>query len=80
MKKFALIVAANVRWSDPYYGLSHLGELEAGKRRVSVQDHGNFALLCKWWPGCGFSPTEMHHKTVTEAKRAGEHWLNNGGE
>lgn len=64
--------AAAKTWTKPYYGLTHLC---TGKWRVSVTDHGSFAELHCWFPGCAFSPTETRHQDVVAAKEAGEKWL-----
>lgn len=68
-------------WSTPYYGYSYLGEFGVDKHWVSVQEYnskGN-AILCKYFPKCGFHPKEEDFYTVEQAKRAGEKYLEING-
>ncbi len=64
-----------INWTKPYYGVQHLGEMGTGRHRVTVCDHGSFALLHKWFPGCAFSPTESTHANAAEARAEGEDYL-----
>lgn len=62
------------KWTKPYHGVQHLGEL-GDLYKCSIDDSGTFAILCKWYPGCGFCPIEEQHPTAAEARAAGEKWL-----
>lgn len=72
----------NKHWSTPYYGIEHLGQMKCGFHRVSVAACKGFAILYKWYPGCGFNPLEdtfydEETKSGLEcAKLAGEAYLN----
>lgn len=66
-----------VKWSKPYYGISHLGAI-SDFRRATVDDRVDFVILSKWWKGCGFSPEKQVCNTVDEAKLIGEAWITNG--
>lgn len=62
-------------WSRPYCGVSHRGQFGIRNWWVTVRDHGTFAILLCWFPGCGFSPHETLHGSATEARAAGDAWL-----
>lgn len=65
-------------WTRPFHGVSH-GQVNGKKSYATVVEHGSFVELKRWFPGCGFSPTETHHATVDEAKAVAEKWLNTPG-
>lgn len=66
--------AIAIAWSAPLAGLSHL--LSADPNRwATVVDHGTWAELSRWYPGCKFRPIESRFGTVEQAKAAGERWL-----
>ena len=59
-------------WTEPYYGITHLGQLRAGKAWCSVCDYGKFCLLYRRFMGVTI---ETRHKTVDAAKRVAAKWL-----
>ncbi|MDY6910761.1 MAG: hypothetical protein SVM79_00140 [Chloroflexota bacterium] len=61
-----------MKWTKEHCGLSHLGEFSICKLWVTVERFDDCAKLLKWFPGCQFSPEESWHKTVDDAKKAGE--------
>jgi hypothetical protein len=61
-------------WTAPYHGVSH-SSTPGKKSYATVTDHGSFADLSMWFPGCGFSPTKQQHDSVEQAKQAAEAWL-----
>lgn len=65
---------ATADWTKRYCGVTHLNAA-AKKSRATVVDHGSFAELQRWFPGCGFSPIVSQHETSEEAKAAGESWI-----
>lgn len=68
--------AVAATWSAPLAGLSHLLSVDPS-RWATVVDHGTWAELNRWYPGCKFRPIESRFDTVEHehAKRAGEKWL-----
>jgi hypothetical protein len=65
-----------MEWTKPYCGVSHCGKPSDGKRWATVEDHGSFVTLLRWFPGCGFKPNESTHDTVEDAKDKAEKWMN----
>lgn len=64
-------------WSKPFYGITHLGGYA---RWVTVADRGYHAELSCNHRGCGFNALQSTHRSVDDAKAAGEKWLAaNGG-
>ena len=61
-----------MKWSEEFCGLSHFGEYSNSKLWVTVERFDDCARLFEWFPGCQFSPKESWHKTVNDAKQAGE--------
>ncbi len=66
-----------MEWTKEYYGITHLGEFNLRKMRVSVERLGNRAILQKWFPGCGFRPKEIPFQSFEKAKKAGEKVMKN---
>lgn len=62
-------------WTNPCYGVSHLGKI-TDRRWATVEDHGSFCRLLMWFRGCGFSPYEKCYNDINTAKSDGEHWVN----
>lgn len=65
------------KWTEPFHGVQHLGEYSMKQPWVTVSDHGTFAELSMWFPGCGFSPHRKTCNNAEEARRKGERWLSN---
>jgi hypothetical protein len=74
------VIRSGGSWTEPFHGVQHLGAEGSLTRSywATVEDHGTFASLCRWFPGCGFEPHRSDHKTLAEAKRLGERWVRNG--
>lgn len=62
-------------WTKPFHGVTHNGTAGHTNWWATVVDHGEWAELKCWHPGCGFRPTVTHHDNVEQAKAAGEAWL-----
>lgn len=65
----------NLKWTKPYFGVSHLGSFSMTERWASIADYGSFCILYKYFPGCGFHPKEKTFDSLEEAKRVGEAWM-----
>lgn len=65
-------------WSKPNHGVQHFS-CERGKvassHWLTVESHGDVAILLRWFPGCKFSPMKSRHASVADAKAFGEAWL-----
>ena len=68
-----------MNWTSEYCHMQYLPiKRQSGKTYVSVARFPNGAELCEWYPGCGLSPTRTWHKSVEDAKVAGEVIVNRG--
>ncbi len=76
MSNTTITKTAPATWTQPYYGIQHLGR--PSDRRwatVSEMESGMATLVC-WYLGCGFiEPQETTHDTAEEARSAGEAWV-----
>ena len=61
-----------MNWTEPFHGVQHFGVFGSKTNWATVEDHGSFATLYRWFPGCGFSPTTHDFESVAEAKAIGE--------
>ena len=61
------------KWTEPYFGVTHLGELE-DEFRVTIEDHKSFATLLKFRRGIA-SAVQKNFDSVELAKQAGEKWI-----
>ena len=68
---------AATKWTKPYYGVTHYGELGA-PRRVTVSQYGSRCELKLWRLECGFSPDSKWFDDLEAAKAAGERWVETG--
>jgi hypothetical protein len=64
----------DLKWTKPFYGVTHLGELDHTNVRISVIDYGKCVLLIKY-PRYYKSSIETTYKSVDAAKRAGKKWM-----
>jgi hypothetical protein len=64
-------------WTEPYYGVTHLGQL-GDRRRVTVTFFPRFATLDCYLQDSGFYPRESTHTSLEDAKVAGEAWIREG--
>jgi hypothetical protein len=63
-----------MKWSKPYYGISHCGALQDERRATIREEFGQFTLV-RWKRGDGFSPPENHYPTRELAEDAGAKWI-----
>ncbi|MFH1952551.1 MAG: hypothetical protein ABIL06_13140 [Pseudomonadota bacterium] len=60
-------------WTREFHEMQYLPyRRKLGKTWLSVARFPNGAELCEYFPGCGLSPNRTWHKSVEEAKLAGE--------
>jgi hypothetical protein len=64
----------DLKWTKPYHGVTHLGEMDHTNVRVSVTDYGKFALLIKYPREYGLA-IETQHESAAAAKKAGMEWM-----
>jgi hypothetical protein len=62
-------------WTQPFHGVTHLGDSGTQNHWVTVCEYSSFAELACWFPGCGFSPIKSDYENAAEAKKAGERYL-----
>jgi len=65
-------------WTKPYHGVQHFPAGQPFSLRshwLTVEDHGTFANLFMWYPGCSCNPKRSSYSTVEGARSAGERWL-----
>jgi hypothetical protein len=62
-------------WSAPFHGMQHLDDPSRATRWATVTDHGSFAKLACWYPGCGLRPTVTQHESAAAARTAGERFI-----
>ena len=65
----------NEGWTTPNHGVTHYGELGGYWATINGCDDA-LVELCKWFPGCGFSPIKEIFESLADAKSAGEAWAN----
>lgn len=64
-------------WSKPYCGVQHLGQPghSYGLYWVTIEDWESFAILKKWFPGCGFNAEEQTFNSLEETIKEGEKYI-----
>lgn len=81
-EKMAVVGAAADKtaqeWTTPFYGVSHLGKFGIANWWATIEDHGTFVHLNRWFPGCKFEPLRSDFDTLAEAKQQGERWVKRG--
>ena len=60
-----------MKWTESYFGVSHLGKFSCSNYWVTIVNYGRFVLLFKHFPGCGFFPIEETYKNINSAQKAG---------
>lgn len=62
-------------WTEPYFGVQHLGDFSLVSRWCTVEDYGTFAELDRHIPGAGLCANKEAFSTAELARRAGEKWM-----
>jgi hypothetical protein len=63
-----------LKWTNSYFGVSHLGELDHTNVRVTVSEYSNHTVL-KCFPRDFATPIKSEHETARLAKAAGVAWM-----
>lgn len=66
-------------WTKSYHGITHYGKFGSKQYSATVEVNGDFIILRKRYPGCGFNPIEESFDSVDEAKEVGEAWVQSQG-
>lgn len=67
-------MTAHHTWSKPFHGVQHLTGRDGF--RCTVEEYRTFALLTRWYPGCGFTRAmQSSHLDVAAARRVAEGWI-----
>ena len=60
-------------WSEPYFGVTHLGA-GSEERWATVEMHGTVHVLTRWERGRLFGSQQEDFDDIAAAKAAGERW------